>query len=805
MENFEYSIQRNDRDWAEFYLASEECSLSPAALASADEQGFSDTDPGDNEDGSHCLTRLITVRAGDAPAPGTGRSPLCGVPGESTPPWPLPGHLVLEEVLSGSEDETDLGSVSRFLCEGKKRGTLQQTLLRPGAPGRRLPHFSGASCAVEKPLLPQDSPHKESGQAAEHAMAASFAVQAGGGLPDGAPRDGEQLPDSSEMAEHERPVHTMDVSLPAWAASEGLERPAGVQADWSGCLEDRLSDPNSDISQTPAAAPLQPTCSRIQGDSHPAGEPSGACWRLEQAWMVPGSPAASPRVMQPVHQGESWEHKRTPAAEATLLGTLAPESSTPALGFLTPSALLHESKGDGIAAKLVPRGLEGEDEAHQCGILACDILGDEGRGSALGAQAVITPRSKGVEAPSVQPLSGEVKKTGGARPKQATDSGERETVSSAHSSKPTASQGKECAGPTGRALRLGNKVASAGDAEDRAQSRQRPGLLRGTCSFPAAAEGSQEGAIPALSWPEMYDYFFCDTQEQWGEKDNLGGVTQTPPSPSEKEQEVPEMSGPEMYEYFFNEPEGSRGGGGRDTFVASDRGSSSSLEQTASQCESREEPGSGSVISIPEVYEHFFTDGARGRRGWGEDILSMPAWEARKAMGAMKSLLRKPMHLVRRCLPSHRALGLQSSTQRLPLRQRRPSARTQLKPEDLGMAPALAERPHPPLALTQEDLCLVFVAFASWAVKTSNLQAPDAWKTVLLANFGTLSAIRYFRQRAIEGRLGPSTLPGGPARDTSHEPTRKSLRDNTRCISPFGNKMQPGFQTHVSTGPPGKK
>uniref|UniRef100_A0A8B9ZV15 Uncharacterized protein n=2 Tax=Anas TaxID=8835 RepID=A0A8B9ZV15_9AVES len=30
-------------------------------------------------------------------------------------------------------------------------------------------------------------------------------------------------------------------------------------------------------------------------------------------------------------------------------------------------------------------------------------------------------------------------------------------------------------------------------------------------------------------------------------------------------------------------------------------------------------------------------------------------------------------------------------------------------------------------------MCLVFCAFASWAVKTSDLQAPDAWKTRALA------------------------------------------------------------------------
>uniref|UniRef100_A0A663LTF6 Uncharacterized protein n=1 Tax=Athene cunicularia TaxID=194338 RepID=A0A663LTF6_ATHCN len=37
-------------------------------------------------------------------------------------------------------------------------------------------------------------------------------------------------------------------------------------------------------------------------------------------------------------------------------------------------------------------------------------------------------------------------------------------------------------------------------------------------------------------------------------------------------------------------------------------------------------------------------------------------------------------------------------------------------------------------------MCLVFCAFASWAVKTSDLQAPDAWKTtvgqVCIPSFG---------------------------------------------------------------------
>lgn len=31
----------------------------------------------------------------------------------------------------------------------------------------------------------------------------------------------------------------------------------------------------------------------------------------------------------------------------------------------------------------------------------------------------------------------------------------------------------------------------------------------------------------------------------------------------------------------------------------------------------------------------------------------------------------------------------------------------------------------------QNDMCLMFVAFATWAVRTSDLHTPDAWKTGL--------------------------------------------------------------------------
>lgn len=50
-----------------------------------------------------------------------------------------------------------------------------------------------------------------------------------------------------------------------------------------------------------------------------------------------------------------------------------------------------------------------------------------------------------------------------------------------------------------------------------------------------------------------------------------------------------------------------------------------------------------------------------------------------------------------------------------------------------GHASFLGELLGPLTSFTfsQNDMCLVFVAFATWAVRTSDLHTPDAWKTGL--------------------------------------------------------------------------
>nr|XP_015192496.1 PREDICTED: PGC-1 and ERR-induced regulator in muscle protein 1 [Lepisosteus oculatus] len=54
------------------------------------------------------------------------------------------------------------------------------------------------------------------------------------------------------------------------------------------------------------------------------------------------------------------------------------------------------------------------------------------------------------------------------------------------------------------------------------------------------------------------------------------------------------------------------------------------------------------------------------------------------------------------------------------------------------------------LSLSQSDMCLVCIAFASWVLKSANPHAADGWKSALLANISAISAIRYLRRSVKE-------------------------------------------------------
>ncbi|NXA65892.1 PERM1 protein, partial [Mohoua ochrocephala] len=241
-----------------------------------------------------------------------------------------------------------------------------------------------------------------------------------------------------------------------------------------------------------------------------------------------------------------------------------------------------------------------------------------------------------------------------------------------------------------------------------------------------------------VTWPEMYDYLFCDSQEE----EELGSSVEGRKSPLQRE-----FSWPELYEYFFNEPEGSRKKG-----KAKDRKRKKlgGLDRAGLQ---KEDPSPAPdkdtvVIPVPDVYGHFFPERARSRVGWRGIFSVAPASEVKKAVGALKSLLQRQIQLGGSQAPTSQALVPRGSGEKLALV---PLGGAQVWPGDADTALALRGAAEDPRLLSHKDMCLVFCAFASWAVKTSDLQAPDAWKTMFLASFGTLSAIRYFRRQVREG------------------------------------------------------
>ncbi|NXW64632.1 PERM1 protein, partial [Eurystomus gularis] len=736
MDDFEYSIQLNDRDWAEFFLASEECNLAPAALATAEEQSLSDIEQGDGVPGRDCRASAsgqIAARVGSRPGPGTGSSAPRGVPGDTSLTRPAGGHLSPPELLSGSEDEADLGSVSRFLCESDKPSYPSSTPM-PSVQGTQPLCPPPATLASPAGGTAESSPGQD---VACEAATSQPAVEKGaargrqameppshpsGAAPEqGGDAEGEQPHGSPVVAQPEAP---MPGSSPALAVS--LKPSARKSPSNTSRSEPGPQGPPHDHRPSPAqeTAPKAP--------SSPARE--------ERAGTEPSSPAGSPDVVRPKVPGQPRKSRKQRGASASEaaqgdrepVGAVAQGTAGPVKTPLSSPLSSRKSKGKEKATKpaLVKLGSE---EAGENKRLVPSPGMDEGD------PAVSTPLKQKVKEPGAQSL-GKAKATKHSKPGQAGGLGVRDNVPVIPASGAAAPLGEACQETPQKLLHPKSMVASGRDA------------VEGACGEPAA-ETTRELGPPCLAagasaradtldvtWPEMYEYLFCDSQ---GEEEGMGNSMEGEKTPLERE-----ISLPELYEYFFNEPEGNRKKvKGKDR----KRKKFSSLDHTQLQ---NEDPNlapvkDSLVISVPEVYEYFFRDCPGNSMGWRRIFSITPASEVKKAVGALKSVLQR--HLVRGQTPAPQALVRRGSGEKLSLVPLAPLGRSQMQTEGLDMALALRGGPERPVALTHKDMCLVFCAFASWAVKTSDLQAPDAWKTMFLASFGTLSAIRYFRRQVREG------------------------------------------------------
>lgn len=117
MDNFEYSMQISDRDWEDFYSTAEECDLMQVSLATAEELLLSDTEQEDVTC-SIATSKPKFIRVSLCPPVVDQREPQA-LQATSSPPRHSAYKWIgsNDDVLSGSEDEEEFGSVARFLCQ----------------------------------------------------------------------------------------------------------------------------------------------------------------------------------------------------------------------------------------------------------------------------------------------------------------------------------------------------------------------------------------------------------------------------------------------------------------------------------------------------------------------------------------------------------------------------------------------------------------------------------------------------------------------------------------------------------------
>nr|XP_054504012.1 PGC-1 and ERR-induced regulator in muscle protein 1 [Agelaius phoeniceus] len=626
MDNFEYSIQLNDREWAEFLRAAEECSLAPASLATAEEQSLSDIEQGDTAGRG----RASPGRPGSEPAsPGTASpAPRADGAGATRPERCVPGPP------SGGGDEAGLGAAGALPGDSQHRPSCPALAAMPSAQRRQPPRAPAGSAQDTAVAAPAGGPATEQGG------------DAGGGR--------------APLAAPEAP------------AAPVPSEPAG--------------DPPS-----------------------PGMVPRAAAQAEQAAGTEPSSPgAASPSVVRPKVPAQPRKGRKQRGAGGTE-GDRDPLSAAPA-GKAPPGSPVSPRKG------------RAKDKAAKGALvrLGSEEAADSKR--ADGGDAAPKPRGKEPQPP------GRTKGTKPPKAGQAGASGGRDSVPAVPGDGAAALPGEESqempGKPLGSAAALGGNAAEGAEGEPAAET---PRAVSPLC-FAEGASGKPNSLD--VTWPEMYEYLFCDSQEE----EELGSSLEGRKSPLQRE-----ISWPELYEYFFTEPEGSR-----------KKGKAKDRKRKKFRGLHKEAPSSAPdkdtvVISVPDVHEHLFPQPAPKRMGWRGIFSMAPASEVKKAVRALGSLLQRQGQLGGGQAPGSQALVPRRSGEELALV---PLGWPEDEDRALALRGAAAEEPR---VLSHKDMCLVFCAFASWAVKTSDLQAPDAWKTMFLASFGTLSAIRYFRRTVREG------------------------------------------------------
>ncbi|XP_033288449.1 PGC-1 and ERR-induced regulator in muscle protein 1 isoform X2 [Orcinus orca] len=228
---------------------------------------------------------------------------------------------------------------------------------------------------------------------------------------------------------------------------------------------------------------------------------------------------------------------------------------------------------------------------------------------------------------------------------------------------------------------------------------------------PSASAGPGRSCSFAVTLPEAYEFFLCDTIEEEDEDVE---------EEAEASQALAEVQWPDMCEFFFQDGQTQR---------SRHQEGHSQAPPLQAEPVPAPPPGDPTPISIPEAYEHFLGEDVSGGMLGPAVLLQMQATEPPRSV------------------PWDVGTGTPPGPSPASAKQLAPAIRQAGVPRG----------PLTSFTFSQNDMCLVFVAFATWAVRTSDLHAPDAWKTGLWARGAGVWCLE------AKGRGSGSVPAAGPA------------------------------------------
>nr|XP_023407620.1 PGC-1 and ERR-induced regulator in muscle protein 1 [Loxodonta africana] len=855
MENFQYSVQLSDQDWAEFSATADECGLLQADLASGDEPLSSDIDQGDSSgsspprppplltgqqilggrgrwgyeeedvDTQQLVSRCKPILALGACQQTPGTSTLSGVQQPLSSGVGPHSASLLRPVISGGEMQRLLqGSAVRGPTPGppgeppRSPEPPQRSPSSPGAPlrspsrkkrratGTKGGGRPGVPAQPDSPPRPQARPPLIAAEPATGTRQGPDFVQASGagaGTLTPAPRRelGVGLPIPALVNESGadqvriipraelHPICTADSEPPrneAPATSDSQLSPDGAQSTPDSKLApdgvlstaDSETSPDGDPSTPNSQPPLHgaPSAPDSEPSSHGIPPTHNSQPLPHRALSTPDSePPSDGSLPTPDSEPPLGGALSTPVSQPPSDGTLSAPTSNPRVGVDLPmvvpevkphvdpstpvavatprSALLHPAPQDmcmpahrvitaAPSWSSIPEALPG--------------VGEPAPAARLDVSLAMSPQGPEPSADTAGHLSAEP-------PAGPTQVPKRKKVrfSMAAASPEEPGVGVASGPPSPTRMEAGAQVAPgawgarvAPGAWDAVAVRPRPPQPRILKHLPppapSASGGPRSGRF-SLTLPEAYEFLFCDTIEEEEEDAEEGAAGQAPE----------DMQWPDVCEFFFQDCRAQR---------RRPHGGCTPASCLPAKPAPAPPPEDPAHISVPEVYEHFFEEERKDR------VLELaPPPEPSVAT------ITKELGLAGR-QPVRTDVQRTDVTQDRYIKDRRVRDRHAVDGHVQGKCaseqsswsryvPLFLGEPWsslPVFSFSQSDMCLVFVAFATWAVRTSDLHTPDAWKTVLLANIGTISAIRYFRRQVSRGRPSPSRSPSpSPSRSPS--------------------------------------